>query len=262
MIQFDSPTTAAQDVREVLDYLWTHHESHFLYRGQTREYPGPLLPSAYRGKHIKETSIAQGSTSMRGIGRRYYEIQRFRNFDDIFVAYSGEDIIHDREEVSLLWNIIHNDGLTRRIGAEGFESALRKELDTDLLKRYEHRLPVWQSVTDAQHKGLLRLNGANQFFGFQVGQTLAQHYIESSEFLDATRSPTVAAFFANYANSENTRRQSRVPYCASENVGIIYRFSAPTIEQPPFLFDYYSAPAFVDAVAVAKVNLKGSALEY
>lgn len=256
MTPFSSPQAAARDVGELLDYLWAHHESHFLYRGQTREYPGPLLPSAYRGKHVgvprgADGAIAHGK-SMRGVGRRFCEVRRFRNFDDIFLAYSGEDTIRDRDEVSLLWSVVHHDTMARRIGTEGFEPAIRRSLHPDLLKRFEHRLPLWQRVINAQHKGLLQLNGVNQFFGFQIGQTLAQHYIESSEFLDATRSPTIAAFFANYTVTADCRQQHVAHQAVSNGIGIIYRFFAPAVNDPPSHFDYYSAPAYVDAVAIAR----------
>jgi hypothetical protein len=130
----------------------------------------------------------------------------------------------------------------------------------DLLKPFEHRLSLWHRVITAQHKGLLRLNGANQFFGFRVGQTLAQHYIESSEFLDATRSPTVAAFFANHPATVDCGRQNGLPQAVANEIGIIYRFLAPIANLPPSQFDYYSAPAYVDAVAIAK-TLEESRLE-
>jgi len=211
MTRFSSPQSPARDVRELLEYLWAHHESRFLYRGQTREHPGPLLPSAYRGRRVGaafciDRANAHGKP-MRGVGRRFCEVQRFRNFD--------------RFEVSLLWNIVHHDVMARTIGIKGFEQAVRISVHPDLLKRFEHRLPLWERVTTAQHKGLLRLNGANQFFGFQVGQTLAQHYIESSEFLDATRSPTVAAFFANYAGIVDSKQQHGARTASENDIGII-----------------------------------------
>jgi hypothetical protein len=256
MTPFSSPQSAARDVRQLLDYLWAHHEPHFLYRGQIREYPGPLLPSAYRGKRVGAPSDADEATahgkSMRGVGKRFCEVRRFRNFDDIFLAYSGEEAIRDRDEVSLLWSIAHHDVLARIIGAEGFEPAIRSSVRPDLLRRFEHRLPLWQRIITAQHKGLLRLNGANQFFGFQVGQTLAQHYVESSEFLDATRSPTVAAFFANYPATADSRQRHGARAAVWDGIGIIYRFVAPVANDPPSQFDYYSTPAYVDAVAIAR----------
>jgi len=179
-------------------------------------------------------------------------VRLFKNFDDIFLAYSCEDTIRDHDEVSLLHNITYHDAMARRIGTEGFETAIRRSVHPALLTRFEHRLPLWERVVTAQHKGLLRLNGANQFFGFRVGQTLAQHYIESSEFLDATRSPTIAAFFANYAAPEVVRQQHGLHHDASTEIGIIYRFFAPAANDTPLQFDYYSAPGYIDAVAVAE----------
>src|SRR5262249_10659524 len=159
------------------------------------------------------------------------------SFDDIFLAYSGEIVRGPefRDEISLLRELIHDDAIAKRIGVEGFEQAIRKSVRPALLKRFEHRLSVWERVTTTHHKALLRLNGPNELLGFQLGQTLAQHYIENSEYLDVSRSPTVAAFFANHPIT------GRAP---NGETGIIYRFVAPNDAQPP-RFDYYSAPACV-----------------
>jgi len=35
-------------LREVLEKLTREHDEHHVYRGQVREYPGPLVPSGYR----------------------------------------------------------------------------------------------------------------------------------------------------------------------------------------------------------------------
>jgi len=256
MPPFSHPHSAARDIRDLLDYLWASHAPHFLYRGQTREYPGPLLASAHRDRKLGLPFVIDATNShgksMRGVGRRFFDARRFSNFDDIYLAYSGEETIQNHAEVSLLWKIIHHDAMAIEIGAKGFEQAIRTSLRPELLKHFEHRLPIWQRILTAQHKAFLRINVANQFLGFQIGQTLAQHYIESSEFLDATRSPTIAAFFANYSSNTDRKQQYGAHGDAQNNIGIIYRFFAPTVNDPSPEFDYYSAPAFLDAAAVAK----------
>jgi len=206
---YSSPRNPARNIVELAEYLLSNHQSHFLYRGQRKEYPGPLLPSAYRRKQLLgEVSLSNHECfrhSMRQLGRKFYKVHRFRNFDDIYIAYSGQKTIQDRTEVTLLRHMIYDSDLSKLISQKGFDNAIKQILPAEAVSRYDHRFEVWKSVLDSHHKGLLRLNAANQFLGFRIGQTLSQQYIENSEYLDVTRSPLIAAFFGTYSANNITR---------------------------------------------------------
>src|SRR5882724_11108979 len=166
MIPYSQPGSAARDAVELLDYLERHHAPQYVYRGQTREYAFPLFPSGYRFKRV--TGRVYGSNSpeyhwsMRKVGRKFIGLHRFRSFDDIFLAYSGEAQITDTKEVETLQRIAHDDQATQAISRLGFEVGLAEVLAQSEIQRYKNRLGLWESILNRHHRALIRLNGCNE----------------------------------------------------------------------------------------------------
>jgi hypothetical protein len=252
MNPYSSPQRAAANAADGLEYLLKHDRPEYVYRGQSREYPPPLVPSAYRSKQWTGATYDRKSPEytlcMRQIGRRFVGIHRFRNFEDIFCAYSGDQSPVDPHETQTLSRIAHDPQIVAAFSTLGFEGALRNLLSAKEVGRYQHRFRVWEIVLDRHHRALIRLNGCNEFLGFSLGETLGQQYVTNSEYLDVTRSPGVAVFFATFTGPSYRTQVASDPERKGQ-VGVIYRFTVP-LEGSHREFDYYTAPPYVDALQV------------
>src|ERR1035441_4845153 len=72
---YSDPRSAATSVNELVRYLKATDDGTYLYRGQIRDYPGPLLPSAYRNyvhtHPVYDLTSPEIKFRMRGVGRRF-----------------------------------------------------------------------------------------------------------------------------------------------------------------------------------------------
>lgn len=72
---FTDPRCPASGIGELILYLKSTDNQRYLYRGQTRAYPGPLLPSEFRRVLRDEPTITAPDplqqASIRGVGRRF-----------------------------------------------------------------------------------------------------------------------------------------------------------------------------------------------
>lgn len=97
--RFTDPSRPAATIRQLLRHLRAMDgaDGRFLYRGQVKEYPAPLLPSVYRrmaaepvyGPHSPEYRYA-----LRGIGRRFVG-NLFLSFQQQRATDFPPDIPHD-----------------------------------------------------------------------------------------------------------------------------------------------------------------------
>lgn len=235
----------AANVLDLLNVLLAEHEPHHWYRGQSKEYPGPLLPSMYRRRQLLEKVTRKDDhsvpQSMRGIGRSFYRVRRYAGFADIFYGLTGEHASESEEETVILKQICHDDNVAHLVAQVGVEVALKQAIQKEIYNKYKHRMVLWGIVIEGHHRALVTLNGLTQYLGFRVGQTLAQHYVENSEYLDVTSSPEVACLFAAWGATDNN------------GVGIVYRFSTSDwCQHCSADFDYYSAPPLVNALNVLR----------
>jgi len=248
---FSDPAHPAQNIVELLEHLLREHDEQYVYRGQHKVWPSPLWPSAYRISRktgrIFTPESAEYQHSMRNVGKRFFEIQRFQGFDDLLSALMGTDVVCE-EEAGILNELIHNNSTAELLAKESFESVLQKVLKGQYFDKYKHKFQKWENIVLRQHRNLIRLNGFNQLLGFRVGQIIGQQYIESAEFLDVTKSPQIASFFATRVGAGFIPVRSAKSRDGSNDLGIIYRFDVgPFARASDNDFDYFSAPPYVDA---------------
>ncbi|UCH15349.1 MAG: FRG domain-containing protein, partial [Bacteroidales bacterium] len=166
-------------LKDILVKLKEEHTDEYVYRGQTKEWNGPLLPSIYRGL-TNNIPLNNWDTKarLRELGNVFYEISS-----------------------SPLGNISQQRILQRQI-----------------------------------------INYLTQMFGYPFAHLLAQQCGLTSEGLDITKDPEVAAFFATFDFDSNH-------YIESDDIGIIYRFRIQNklhgVEDFK-RFDFYSCPAYLN----------------
>lgn len=72
---YTDPERPAADINELLTYLAAASDEPWLYRGQVKRYPGPLLPSGFRhilgSQPVIEAPDPDAGDSLRQVGRRF-----------------------------------------------------------------------------------------------------------------------------------------------------------------------------------------------
>jgi hypothetical protein len=251
--KYTTPDTAATDIGEMHRWLSAEHtHGSFVYRGQTREYPGPLLPSIFRrwSAGSSDPLLTRESPlfehSLRKIGQRFYGecLEHARKW----AARAGVGVADaERQAVSAVYRQAMRSSFAARDQVHAlsdgrlvtWEDALLKyfsEPEREIYHRYEDQ---WQVYIDSDHRRTLRNNGFIKPFGYLLGTTLAQQYGLSSEGLDATLDPDVAAFFATHLSE---RDYSQVE---TAGLGIIYRFPFVASDvrcRPLSEYNYYDLP--------------------
>jgi hypothetical protein len=146
---------ASHDFAELLAYLQSTHTADYVYRGQTKIWPGPLVPSLYRGMVAPETVASAPNLRLRETGRVFHAVST------------------DKEMAP----------------------------DPKFMRRIQFNAQLIQ------------------IFGYPFGSILAQQCGVTSEGLDVTHDPEVAAFFAIFDYPAQNFRQ--------EDTGVIYRLRLP-----------------------------------
>lgn len=107
---------------------------------------------------------------------------------------------------------------------------------------YRERFGYWKHVIDHDHRAQIRDMVFMRPFGYLLGQGLAQQYGFSSEMLDVTSDPLVAAFFATHDMPDFKRTEP-------EGIGVIYRFPRKQQTLAPLdlgAYNFYSCPSVLD----------------
>lgn len=277
---YSDPEKPAADIDELLKYLGDCNDGSWLYRGQVRRYPGPLLPSGFR--HILGSEpVIQGCApdsgeSLRGIGRRF--IGNFPwDFHDHARAmaarvvsdattHSGPRVQATERGAEAYVDYFFGAGRAEQLTAfnslqELAETSLTslavRSLDPACEMKAEIIALARQhgQIMCPDHPDLIRyINDyhRNPFLtevligslGFLAGSIVGQHYGFFSGMLDATTDLDVAAFFATHRG----RSYALVAPDPDTPVGIIYRFprldKSRTAEQV-LSNDYHSGPGTV-----------------
>lgn len=252
-LPFQTPETAAKDIGELWTFLNATDAGAWVYRGQTREYPGPLVPSAFRGiitgdgKRVDRTSELF-QHALRRCGASYYGEynQRFlarnaRAFEDVPAERRQEvlDAYGRALESADSWN--SQVALSEGKVLAWMETA-RAMLRPDELKYLDRYGAAWLPLINSYHRRCLR-HALFRLFGYFLGTTLAQQYGLWSEGLDVTGSPAVAAFFATHGSASDFLS------IEEDGTGVIYRFPfAPTDIRTRKINDYgyYTLPSIIN----------------
>jgi tetratricopeptide (TPR) repeat protein len=254
--RFNCPGDAARSIEELYDYLAEEDAAgSYVYRGQNREYDKPLLPSMYRnllGSDAKCLTPADPlyQYSLRQCGQKFYGEYNVKFIEWLTHAFDGV-AQSEREYVESVYRRTLQDPLIvrRQIAALeddrrsiSWDQALGEALSEDEIAVYERYRAKWKPYLDSYHRRAIRMFGFFKPFGYLLGTTLAQQYGLSSAGLDATRSPTVAAFFATHRSDADYAGIER------EGIGIIYRFPyTPTNirDHPLTKYTYYTLPSII-----------------
>lgn len=247
-LPYTSESDPAPDLESLVHFLRSEDAGQFLYRGQTRFWPHPLIPSAFR-RHQRTGSIytrdsREYGSALRKVGRSFVGLVPINFFHESLSLFLPPEVSISPYEVSLLTRLSNDQYLARTLidGPDAFEVML-----TDLeLAVYRPRFCYWKQVIDYEHRAHIRDMVFMRPFGYLLGQALAQQYGFGSEMLDVTSDPLVAGFFATHNGPD---------YCAAvrEGIGVIYRFArqvpiAPLVDLGAY--NFYSCPPLLDFEAL------------
>jgi hypothetical protein len=260
--QFSAPEHPAKDIAELYQALSADHQPRkYVYRGQVREYSGPLLPSMYRPFFTSEdmaidTSHPLAKYSIKNCGRRFlgdhnYQIEK--SVTMAFAKITPEKVAQARSVFDQAMNGKDVAALQmearRHSRLQSWFDSLTSHLsrgDRDIFQSY---FSDWKPCLDRYHRRTIRMFFFYFFFGYTFGTLLSQQYGLHSGCLDATTDLEVAAFFATHSSKED--------YAAPQKagVGVIYRlpYEMESLEQIKFGHgEYYSLPPMIDVVPVVK----------
>lgn len=234
-----------------------HRDGRYAYRGQTREYPLPLLPSAFRPFFTSEdvpidTSHPLAKYSLRKCGTRFYGDHNFRIMQSVQTLFSHLPS-DERDTVKAVYDRAMDDSLAavRQLNSRARGSllswfdALSQELTPTEQQLLMQNAPNWQPSIDRYHRRIIRWFFFYLIFGYLIGTTLSQQYGLSSECLDATTDLDVALFFATH----DLQTEYLLP--VHGGTGIVYRFPLDTCasETPRDAYsNYYALPPIIDAI--------------
>jgi tetratricopeptide (TPR) repeat protein len=253
--RFNSPDTAARNIEELYNYLAEEDSgSSYVYRGQTREYPGPLLPSMYRSHlGLNDQRVTCDDPiyqySLRKCGKVFYGEYNTKFLSSLQHVYDGVPSNELKTADAVYKSALKHpfavrsqfERLSKSHHPITWDAALRTVLSPAEIAVYERYQDQWKPYLDNYHRRMIRMFGFSKPFGYLLGTTLAQQYGLSSAGLDATRSPAIAAFFAAHCSDYKKLE--------ADGTGIIYRFPyTPNDIRDRSLNDYtyYTLPSIID----------------
>ncbi|RNC67440.1 MAG: FRG domain-containing protein [Desulfuromonadales bacterium] len=239
----------AESVSDLVAYLHDEHCDEFVYRGQTRSWPVPLLPSAFRiykqsGEVFRRDEQLQLS-SMRNTGTQFHGLEPLNHFWEFADRYCPS-VRLSHVELSTINKLIDDPHFSLAIcGATNFD-CFSQSISAELDKRFSANYSAWKTIIDFTHRDRIRQFICLNPFGFVLGMAIAQHYGFSSEAIDVTHDPLVAAFFATHEHPK---------YVGTKDTGIgqIIRFRLTARECAHVLWedkDFYSAESFADLLTM------------
>jgi hypothetical protein len=255
---YKTPETAAQNIEELLALLREEdQEGPFVYRGQTKDYPGPLLPSGFRGiidgnDVCLDKSSPHYSFSIRGCGQKFfgeYNQNFLQSLSNVLRDIPANEIpaasaVYQKALKNPFAILAQHKNWLEKNQLLRWDDALNLTLTPAEMELYLKFAAKWRPFIDNYHRRVIRTGGFFRPFGYLLGTTLAQQYGFSSEGVDATKSIDAAAFFATH--------NSKSGYSALEekgNIGVMYRFPyKPNDIHTRNLSDYnyYTLPSIID----------------
>jgi hypothetical protein len=272
-MRYQSPATSAPDIETLANYLYSIEgvNGPYIYRGQVKEWSGPLIPSLYRHSISRNRIFTPKDTEykycLRHCGQRFIEMKPDSYIEGLVLEMlnvtpeeylhmieSGSRVIHRAaskgpwitpEEYQAIWSLSSNPKFASLVAASGYEAALSKWVKAEYKSYVLERLQIWRRVLDELHRGWIRQLGFIQPFGFMLGLTLAQQYGFSSELLDFTSDIRIAAFFSTHDGPDYRFKGLDLASCIGSDIGVIYRLpsNVGAIKYKRIdCFDYYESP--------------------
>ena len=256
---FCSPERAAENIEVLYDFLQNKDQyGSYVYRGQTKEYPMPLLPSAFRdildpkyGIEYKDTSSPEYEKfNLRGCGiffvGEYNKCFKPYSYPIKHLEIAGRPKNELETAYKIYKTILDNfDILLAQQNSQSYvpwRNAIQRVLSKGDFEVFQSNEDQWMQLINNYHKRLYRTGSYFQLFGYALGTTFAQQYGLSSEGLDATKSIDVACFFATHNSHDFQTVQS-------DGIGIIYRFPyepSDIVSSHLNKYNYNNMPSIVD----------------
>lgn len=263
--QFSTPNHPAKNIIELYQALHSDQQRRkYIYRGQVREYPGPLLPSMYRGFFTGDdmaidTSHPLAKYSIKKCGRRFFGDFNVKITESISMLYTKLDL-REMSQAKVVFEQAMNgkDVAALQIQARRqgqllswFDSLANclSDKEQEIFNKY---FSDWKPIINRYHRRTIRMFFFYLLFGYTFGTLLSQQYGMHSGCLDATTDLRVAIFFATHDHGEDYTTPKK------EGVGIIYRFPYKTENLEKIKFGhagYYTLPPMIDYVPVMKKYL-------
>jgi len=255
--EFSNPNTPAPAGSILYELLRQEEDRRFIYRGQTRAYPGPLLPSAYRPFFSADdtpidTTHPLAKYSIRQCGQKFYGDHNFKiaqSVENLFAALPQDEakearLVFDKAMNGAVVAILQLNSRARGDFYSWFEILERvlEPCEKQIFARYASK---WKACLDRYHRRVIRSFFFHLVFGYFMGTALAQQYGLHSACLDMTASVDVGMFFATHGPADD--------YLAplQDGVGIIYRLPYEFSRlQPLGTTEYYQLPPLIDVVRV------------
>lgn len=246
-MRYASPAEAARNINELIEYVSGLEQAgqRYIYRGQLREWDGPLLPSLYR-RSIRlprtfSSTDPEYRHSLRRCGQRFVEMKPDSSLEKL--AIDQPKLRMTQGEWEAVTALCDNPEFTSMIASSGLDAAVKKWIPPKQQSYVLSRLDVWATILDDLHRARIRHLAFVQPFGYMLGMTLAQQYGFSSELLDFTSNIEVAAFFATHDGPEYVFRG--VPKGLGTNVGVLYRLPSTegtVLHERIDSHNYYTSP--------------------
>lgn len=244
-LPYTSERAPAPSLWSLVDFLAAEDNGQYLYRGQTRLFDRPLFPSAFRRYRktgtVYNSDSREYSAALRKVGKHFVglvPINYFHELISVFCPPANRLVLS--MEADLLTRLSNDQYLACALsnGPNAFEMVLTD----DELALFKPRFVYWKEVVDYEHRVQIRDMVFMRPFGYLLGQGLAQQYGFSSEMLDVTSNPRVAAFYAAHESPDY-----RAP--VNEGIGVIYRFPRMQSTTPALdlgSYNFYSCPGVLD----------------
>jgi hypothetical protein len=227
----------------------------YIYRGQTKEWPGPLFPSLFRKSIRLQREFSprdrEYKLSLRKCGRHYHEMKPDSFLEKLVV--DNPSLRVTKSEYDSIVKLQNNPKFSQQIGTEGFDATLKSWIQPEYLSQVQKRSQIWKLFIDNYHLAVIRQIGFIQPFGYVLGMTLAQQYGFSSELLDFTSDLRVATFFATHEGPRYRFEGGALSTRLGTDIGVIYRLpsTAGTLRHERIdKYNYYTCPPQVHMAEV------------
>jgi hypothetical protein len=260
--QYSTPENPAKNIIDLYQALYSDQQGHkYIYRGQVRDYLGPLLPSMYRD-FFSENDIAidiphpLAKFSIKKCGRRFvgdYKVKFAESISELYSKMPSKNILQVKTTFEKA--MAGKDVAALQIQARRQGSVLSwidtlsyclTDKEQEILKIY---FKDWSPYIRRYHRRTIRMFFFYFLFGYTFGTLLSQQYGMNSGCLDATTDLKVATFFATHDHEEDYATPKK------QGVGVIYRFPYKPASMENIKYghaEYYALPPMIDLVPVMK----------
>lgn len=263
--QYSTPDNPAKNIIDLYQALHSDQQDRkYIYRGQVRDYLGPLLPSMYRDFFSEndiaiDTSHPLAKFSIKKCGQRFlgdHVVKINESMSKLYEKLSPKDMLQAKtifEKAMVGKDVAAMQIQARRQGRLlSWLDALSHCLTDKEQEIFKTYFDDWSPYIKRYHRRTIRMFFFYFLFGYTFGTLLSQQYGMNSGCLDATTDLKVAIFFATHDHKEDYATPKK------QGVGVVYRFPYKPASMENIKFGhakYYALPPMIDLVPVVKKYL-------